>query len=143
MIYSSWDIECDRLKSVIMGHLLLFDLPPKKKKTCNFEKLKKLAGDIIILHMCTKKPQSYEVRLLRYRVRQTWFSIILGDFLPFYSLTNRKIKISNKWKNHLEMSSFYICVPKITIIWCMLPEIWSATDIIFCLEISSFYTRVP
>ena len=26
------------------------------------------------------------------------------------------------------MSLFYTCVPKITIIWCMLPEIWSATD---------------
>ena len=24
MIYSSWDIECDRLKLVFMGHFLLF-----------------------------------------------------------------------------------------------------------------------
>ena len=30
------------------------------------------------------------------------------------------------------MSSFYKCVPKITIIWCMLHEIWSATDKYFC-----------
>ena len=38
-------------------------------------------------------------------------------FLPFCSL---------------EMSLFYIRVLKIMIIWCMLPEIKSATDIIFC-----------
>ena len=54
MIYSSWDIECDRLKSVIMGHLSLFDLPPKKKKKCNFEKLKKLAGYHYFTHVYQK-----------------------------------------------------------------------------------------
>ena len=26
------------------------------------------------------------------------------------------------------MSSFYICVPKIMIRWCMVPEIWRTTD---------------
>ena len=31
------------------------------------------------------------------------------------------------------MSSFYTCVSKITIIQCMLPEIWSVTDIIFII----------
>ena len=35
--------------------------------------------------------------------------------------------ILKKQKKHLEMSSFYTCVPKITIIWCMLPEIWNTT----------------
>ena len=29
------------------------------------------------------------------------------------------------------MSSFYTCLTKITIILCMLPDTWSATDIIF------------
>ena len=93
-------------------------------------------------------------------------------FYPFNLLTARKIKILKKSEIHLEMSSFYIYVPKIMIIWCMLPEIWSITDIIFYhfrsifvasppenlgnqnfekmkkkkkihLEISSFYTSVP
>ena len=27
-----------------------------------------------------------------------------------------------------EISSFYICVPKIMIKWCMAPEIWCTTD---------------
>ena len=29
------------------------------------------------------------------------------------------------------MSLLYTCVPKITIMWCMLPEIWNTTDLIF------------
>ena len=42
-------------------------------------------------------------------------------FFPFYSQLNWKN--SEKMKKHLDMSSLYICVPKI--IWCT--EIWSAT----------------
>ena len=51
---------------------------------------KKIAGDIIILHVY-QKPQSYEVQFLRYGVRQNLF-VILGHFLLFYpiSLTIQK-----------------------------------------------------
>ena len=31
------------------------------------------------------------------------------------------------------MSPFYTCVIKITIIWCMFPEIWSVTDMSFVI----------
>ena len=54
MIYSSRDTECNFLKLVIMGYFLPFYPLPKNLKTQNFEKMKKIAGDIIILHMCTK-----------------------------------------------------------------------------------------
>ena len=37
----------------ILGHFLLFCLS-KNPKNQNFEKMKKFAGDIIILHMCSK-----------------------------------------------------------------------------------------
>ena len=48
------EIECDRLKLVIIGHFLPFYLPlPKNTKNQNFEKMKKIAEDII-LHMSTK-----------------------------------------------------------------------------------------
>ena len=40
------------------------------------------------------------------------------------------------------MSSFYTCVPKLTIIQCMLPEIWSTTDRIFC-HFESFFALFP
>ena len=58
--------------------------------------------------------------------------VILGQFLPFYSPKNPKNQNFEKWKNLLEISSFYKCVPKITIIWCMVPEIWSVVDKSFC-----------
>ena len=52
--------------------------------------MKKFAGDIIIiLHMCTKN-QSYDVRFLRYGVRQTKIFVILGHFLHFYPPNNTK-----------------------------------------------------
>ena len=41
------------------------------------------------------------------------------------------------------MSSFYTCVPKITIMWCMLPKTWSATHIIFCQFASFFCPFTP
>ena len=55
---------------------------------------------------------------------------------PFFALllplTTRKIKIWKKWKKHLEILSFYTCVPQMTIMWWMVPEIWSVTDRMFC-----------
>ena len=67
------------------------------------------------------------------------------SFLTFWAifwsltlLTTWKIKILKKWKKHLEILSFYTCVPQITIIWGMVPDTWSSTDqilsfwVIFC-----------
>ena len=107
-----------------MGHFLPFYASPPKNPTNEiFEKIKQIAGYIIRLHMCTKKTQLYGVQSLRYRVRQTMFC-------PFFPQTTEKNDILKK--KNLRMSSFYICVPKITIIWCLLLEIWSTTDTIFC-----------
>ena len=131
-IYSSWDIECNTLKSAIMGHFLPFTLPPKNQKKQNFEKMKILPRDIIILHKCTKNHSH-----MRYSSwdmewdRQTFLSFWVIFYL-YTTLTTRKNTILKQWKKHLEMSSLYTYVPKITSIWCMLPEIWNVTDIIFC-----------
>ena len=56
-----------------------------------------------------------------------------GPFFGFYPSNNPENQNLKKWTNHLEMSSFYTCVTKIIIIWCMLPEIWSVTDIFFVI----------
>ena len=53
MIYIPWDIELSRLKFVVLGQFLPF-YAPKNPKHQNFEKMKKIAGYIIMLHMCTK-----------------------------------------------------------------------------------------
>ena len=42
----------------------------------------------------------------------------------------------------LEISSFYTCVPKITIIWCTVPEIRSETDKKFC-HFGPFFALLP
>ena len=65
MIYSSWELERDRLKLVVMGQFLPLNTTPALLKTQNIRILKKknIAGDII-LYMY-QKPQSYEVRFLR------------------------------------------------------------------------------
>ena len=41
-------------------------------------------------------------------------------------------KKKNNKEKHLEISLFYTCVPKTTIIWGTVPELWSETNIIFC-----------
>ena len=131
--------------------------------------LKKKHLEILSFYTFAPIWQSYDVWFLRYGVRQTYFFIILDHFLPFYPLGTQKINILKKWKTHLKILSFYKCVPKMRVIWCMVPEKWSGTDIIFChfglfcalllplttqkikilkngrnsLEILPFYTCVP
>ena len=62
-------------------------------------------------------------------------------FVPFFAFLcpNRKIKIKNKWKNHLEISLFYISVPKTMIRWLMVPEIWCVTYIIVISYFELFF----
>ena len=103
----------------------------------------------------------------------TEFFVILGHFWPFDPPNNPKNqdfesmkKNKIKKKKHLQIS-FYSSVPHVTVVWCMIPEIWSLTDRIFChfglffaflppnnlenqnfekkksMELSSFHTFVP
>ena len=53
----------------------------------------------------------------------------------------RKIRLLVKWKNLLEISPFYKCVPKTTIMWSPVPEIWSETEFFVILGyFLPFYT---
>ena len=51
-------------------------------------------------------------------------------FCSFTPLAAQKVKILKKWKNDLEISSFYNSVPKIMIICCIVPEIWRVANVI-------------
>ena len=91
--------------------------------------MKKTSGDIIILHKCTKNHDhmlycSWDIVCDRCSCYLSFWAI----FYPFIPLTAQKIKIFKKWKKSLEISSFYIHVPKIMIRWFTVPEIWCATD---------------
>ena len=94
MIYNSWELECDRLVSLLNPLL----------KTQKIRILKKCKNHN---HM----RYSFWGRV----GRQTFLSFcaIVCTFTP---LTTQKIIILKKWKNYMKMSPFYICVPKITII---------------------------
>ena len=97
---------------------LLLPLQPRKLKLW---KNGNTPGDIILLHICTKNK---DMECDRQNCLLFW-----AIFCPFTSKTTRKIKILEKWKNeNLKVLSFYICVPYVTNIWCMVPETWSATD---------------
>ena len=53
-----------------------------------------------------QKSQSYDVQLLRYRVMQVEFLVILGHFLPFQphdNPENQNFKIEKKKKKQLEI----------------------------------------
>ena len=54
-----------------------------------------------------QKSQSYDVKLQRYKVRQTEFFIILGHFLPFYSPCNDP-KNQNSWR-YYPFIHIYMC----------------------------------
>ena len=66
-------------------------------------------------------------------VLETWHVkdvIVIFHFGLFFTLLptwQPKNKIFKKWKKGLEVSPFYTCASKISIRWCTVPEIWSAT----------------
>ena len=116
------------LTDVIIFHSGPVFGPRNIPKNQNFEKWKKNAGDTIILHMCTK---NYDQMMYSswdmVRDRCSYFSF-WAIFCPFTPVTAQKIKILEKWRNRLEISSFYIRVPKFMIRSCTVPEIYWATD---------------
>ena len=75
-----------------------------------------------------QKLRSDDVRFLRYSAWQMQLFFILGHFSLFYPPNSPKNQNFKKMKKSLEISSFYICVPKIKIRWCTVPEIYCATD---------------
>ena len=100
---------------------------PKNPKNQNFEKMKKIAEDIIILHNCTNRGTVPEIWSETDRI-----FCHFGPFFAFITPNNWENQNFKTMKKHLEMPSLYTGVPKITIIWCMLLEIWNTTDTIFC-----------
>ena len=97
-----------------------------------------MLGDIIILHMCNIMGNhmmygSWDIDHNRHKF--FWFWII---FCPFYLPTTWEIKILKRWKKNTWR---YITLHKsiMTIIRCMVPEVWSTTDRIF-YHFGSFLT---
>ena len=98
-------------------------LSPNDPKYQNFEKMKKLPGDIILLHIHVHhKWRSYDIWFWNARCNRHIFCHFGSFFalLPPINLDNRNFE---KMKKLREILSFHKCVPKMTIIWWMDPEI--------------------
>ena len=124
---------------IVISHFRLFfalyPLPPSPRLPCNsprnqsFEKIKKRPGDSIILRMCTK---NYDHMMTWCMVPEIWCvtDVIVtshfGLFFALLPLTGQKTKISKNWKKHLEISSFYISVPKLWSdgVWFLWYGVW-------------------
>ena len=104
MIYSSWDIEQNILKLVILGHFLPFyPLKTPKIKILKNEKICWRYHHFTHVH---QKSQSYDVQFLRFGVRQTKNFVTLGHFLPFY-LPPNDLEYQNFEKNEKNAWRYY------------------------------------
>ena len=121
MIYSSWDIEQNILKLVILGHFFPFN--PLKTEKSKILKNEKTCWRYHHLHLYTKNHNhmmygSWDTEWGRHNFLSFW-----AIFCPFEIF-------------------FYTLAPLLLIIWCMVPEIWSAIDIIFCYS-GLFFALLP
>ena len=123
MMYGSWDMERNRQNFLSFWTIFC----PNSPKYQNFEKILKISGDIIILHMCTIN-YNHMYGFWDIKHRQNFF-VILDHFLLIYPLKTQKSEILKKWKKCLDILSFYTSVPKIMIICYIYPEIWHMMDV--------------
>ena len=108
MRYSSWDTECDRQKN--------------ERSTWR----------------CHHFTQVYQKS--RYMLPEilTVTDINFCHFGPFFALhppSNPKNRNFENIKKSQDISSFYMSVPQMTIIWCMAPELWSETEFFVIFEL--------
>ena len=124
----------------ILGIFLPFYLPLTAQKM-KIKKKKKTPGNII-LHKCTKTHD--------HMLYCSWDVVCDGcNYFSFWAifcftpLTDRKIKISRKWKNNPEILSFYTSVPKIIIICYTVLETWRVIDAIVVFHFGLLFTLLP
>ena len=139
MRYGSCDREWDR----IFSHFGPFcPFAPLTIQIITILKKQKKHLEMLSFYTCVPKTKimmytSWNMECDRQYTLSFW-----AIFCPFTPITTWKIKTSKKTKQNLEISSFYTCVPQITFIWCMVPEIWSMTDRIFC-HFGPFFAFLP
>ena len=172
----SWDMACDGCNCYFSFWAFFCPFTLLIAKKWKFQRNnKKKKQQLEISSFKTSVPK---IMIMCFTVPEIWHvtdAIVIfhfGFFCLFSPLTARKIKISKKWKKnqHLEISSFNTCVPKIMICFTV-PEIQCVTDILLffilgyfallppnspkkskfqfqknekkTLDVSSFYTSVP
>ena len=100
----------------ILDHFLPF-YTPMDPENQNFKKMKKTPKDIIISQMCIKNDSHMMYISWDTECNTQNFLSFWTIFCPFTLLTNQNIKF---WKNE---KNDHLTLPKMTVTWCMVPEI--------------------
>ena len=150
--YVSWDINCNRQIFCHLGPFFALLPPPNSSKNENIKKTRKTekkkwrkhleissfyAHVPKIMIICSTVPEIYVCD------KCNCYFFFWAIFCPFTSLTAQKMKISKKWKNTQEISSFYTTVSKIMIIGYTAPEIWHVTHAILIFHFGLFFAFLP
>ena len=128
---SFWDIFCPLAPGLTLKIKIwkTFD-PPNNPKNQNFGKMKKMFEDIILFLCITNDDHmmysSWDMECDRI--------FVTLSHLSFYYNNNLKNQNFEKMKETMEITSFYTCVPQMTIIWCMVSEKWSVTEFFLVLD---------
>ena len=86
---------------VILGHFLPF-YPPNDPENQNFEKMKKMPGDVVLLHLCNIN-EDYMIYEF-WNKRHDRIFCHFGPFFARWSPWHLKTKILKNWKKDLEIS---------------------------------------
>ena len=151
-MYDSWDMENNR-QNFLSPWTIFCPFTPRPsllttQKVNTFWEIEKKQTKKKHLEILSFYKSEPYMTIIWCMVSEIWsetdrFFVVLDHFLSFYPLKICKIKILKKWTKSLELLSFYKCVPQMTIIWCMVLEIWNATDRIFCLFGTFFALSFP
>ena len=143
MMYGSWDMVCDGCNYFSLWPIFCPFTPVASWKIKFLKKWKKHQEISSFYIMCTK---NYDQLIYGFwdKVHDGCnYFLFWAIFCPFTLQTARKTKILKKWYKHLEISSFYICVPKIMTRWCTVAKIWCVTDVIVISNFGLFFALLP
>ena len=121
-----------RQTSVILGHVLPF-YPTTDPENQNLDKMEKKPWRYYPFTPVYHKWKSYDVRFLRSSGTTDRVFCHFGSFFALWPSPNYpKNQNFKKWKQRPgDIIISHLCTTNEAIIWCMVPEIWSAKDRIF------------
>ena len=118
MMYGSWDMKCNRQEFLSSWAIFCHFTSPLHSLIAWKKKISKTKKPLEISSFYTSVAK---ITIICYTVPEIWcmtdvynyncYFSFWATFCPFAPLTARKMKISKKWKKHLEISSFYTSVP--------------------------------
>ena len=115
--------------------------PAIDPENSNLKKMEKKTWRYYAFTHVYHKCRSFDVWFLRYKAQWTVFCHF-GPFFPSDPPNNPKNQNFEKIKKYLKILSFNTFVPQMMITRCMVPEIRSATDRIFC-HFGPFFVLLP